>query len=295
MSSLSPLSPASPAAPGFPAVGSDPSAVPESVRTEVLFTVDTGETPVALVRRPGAGPDERSGRFEAREIEVRDGRPIADRLELDRHGFVLRDVETAVGDFADDEEVRRVYYPETTALVARETGASTVLAFDHTRRIDDTAAQERLGIRGPAQLMHNDFTAASCARRVRDLLPAREAERRLEGRFGSVNVWRPLRGPVRTSPLAICEYDSISDGDLIAAERRYEGRTGTIYHMAFNPAQRWYYFPRMTPDEAVLLKCYDSAPDAARWTGHGAFPDPNSPPGAAPRESIEVRTLVFWD
>lgn len=292
MSSLSSLSPA---APGFPAVAPDPSAVLEAVRTEVLFTVDTGEAPVALVRRPGAGPDERSGRFEAREIEVRDGRPIADRLELDRHGFVLRAVETAVADFADDAEVRRVYYPEMAALTARETGASTVLVFDHTRRIDDTAAQERLGIRGPAQLMHNDFTADSCARRVRDLLPAREAERRLEGRFGSVNVWRPLRGPVRTSPLAICEYDSISDGDLIAAERRYEGRTGTIYHMAFNPAQRWYYFPRMTPDEAVLLKCYDSAPDAARWTGHGAFPDPNSPPDAAPRESIEVRTLVFWD
>lgn len=272
----------------------DIDALP-AVKTRAMFTVNNGETPVALVKRPGDGPDDRTGAFESREIVVRDGRPIADRLELDRHGFVLRACATAVRDFADDEEVRRVWYPEVVALTRRETGASKVVVFDHTRRIDDTAAQEAMGVRGPAQLMHNDFTEASAARRVRDLLPRAEAEARLRGRFGSLNVWRPLRGPVRTSPLAICEYGSIADGDLIAAERRYEGRTGVIYHMAWNPAQRWYYFPGMTPDETVLLKCYDSSDSAARWTGHGAFPDPSSPPGAPPRESIEARTLMFWD
>lgn len=276
-----------------------PTAEPatlDMVRTEATFTVNTGQTPVARVHRPGDGPDDRSGTFETREIAVRDGRPLADRLELDRHGFTLRRVATAVRDFTDDDEVRRVYYPETVDLLARETGAAKVVVFDHTRRIDDAGAQKAQGVRGPARLMHNDFTADSAARRVRDLLPAAEAEERLAGRFGSINVWRPLRGPVRTSPLAICEYGSITDGDLIAAERRYpDGRTGTIYHMAWNPAQRWYYFPDMTPDETVLLKCYDSAEGVARWTGHGAFADPASPPDAAPRESIEVRTLLFWD
>lgn len=267
----------------------------DAVKTTVLFTVNDGETPVALVKPPGAGPDDRTGSFEPREIAVRDGRPVADRLELDRHGFALREAGTAVRDFTDDEEVRRVYYPEMEALIARETGASKVVVFDGTRRIDDAGAQEKMGIRGPARLMHNDFTAASAAQRVRDLLPPDEAEARLAKRFGSINVWRPLRGPVETSPLAICEYSSIADGDLIAAERRYADRVGVIYHMAWNPAQRWYYFPRMTPDEVVLLKCYDSAAETARWTGHGAFPDPGTPPGAAPRESIEVRTLVFWD
>ncbi len=266
----------------------------DAVKTEVMFTVDTGAMPVALVHRPGMGPDDRSGAFESRRIAVRNGRPVADRLTLDGHGFALRDVGTAVRDFTDDEEVRRVYYPEMERLIERETGASKVVVFDHTRRIDDTGEQKKMGVRGPAQLMHNDFTAASAAQRVRDLLPPAEAEARLGKRFGSINVWRPLHGPVQTSPLAICEYGSIADGDLIAAERRYEGRVGVIYHMAWNPAQRWYYFPDITPDEVVLLKCYDSSDSAARWTGHGAFPDPNSPPDAAPRESIEVRTLLFW-
>ena len=45
----------------------------------------------------------------------------------------------------------------------------------------------------------------------------------------------------------------------------------------------------------ILLKCYDSKEDGrARFTAHSAFEDPTSAPDAAPRESIEVRALVFW-
>ena len=53
--------------------------------------------------------------------------------------------------------------------------------------------------------------------------------------------------------------------------------------------------PQLEPDEAILLKCYDSKDDGrARFTAHTAFTDPTSPPEAAPRESIEVRALVFF-
>jgi hypothetical protein len=52
---------------------------------------------------------------------------------------------------------------------------------------------------------------------------------------------------------------------------------------------------KLERNEAVLLKCYDSKDDGrARFTAHTSFDDPNSPPKAAPRESIEVRALVFW-
>src|SRR3546814_8276607 len=58
------------------------------------------------------------------------------------------------------------------------------------------------------------------------------------------------------------------------------------YVLSFNPAQRWYYFPRLTPDEAILIKGYDSAEDGvARFTAHGAFDDPASPSDAPERES----------
>ena len=48
------------------------------------------------------------------------------------------------------------------------------------------------------------------------------------------------------------------------------------------------------PGEALLIKCYDSKTDGrARFVAHTAFDDPTTPPNAPPRESIELRTLVF--
>jgi hypothetical protein len=50
----------------------------------------------------------------------------------------------------------------------------------------------------------------------------------------------------------------------------------------------------MRTDEVVLIKCYASAEDGtARFTAHSAFDDPTAPTDALPRESIELRTLVF--
>ena len=268
----------------------------ESVTAPVQFTVDTGETPVSLASETGAGPDRRTGTFEDRDIVIHDGRPIADRLDLDREGFVLMTYGTAVKDFYDDEEVVSVYYPEMERLIKETTGAARVVVFDHTIRVDDSATRNERMVRAPVRNMHNDLTVASAAQRVRDLLPANEAEELLTKRYGSINVWRPIRGPVETAPLAICEYGAIADGDLIAAERRYPDRIGGVYNLAYNPDQRWYYFPRMQRDEVVLLKCFDSLADGtARWTAHGSFQEPATPVDAAPRESIEIRTLYFFD
>jgi hypothetical protein len=131
---------------------------------------------------------------------------------------------------------------------------------------------------------------------VRDLLPAGEAEALLRGRFSVINVWRPIRGPVLDSPLALCDATSMAPEDFVATDLKYPNRTGEIYSVTFNPRHRWFYFPRMAVDEVVLIKCYDSAGDGrARFTAHGAFDDPTTPPDAAPRESIEARTLAFFD
>lgn len=269
---------------------------PAAVRAPLQFAVKTGETPVALVQSPGTGPDRTSGTFEWHDVDILDGRPIAGSLDLDRQGFLLRTEPTAVKDFYDEAEVRNVYYPEMEALVKRLTGAAKVVVFDHTIRVDDPEAQAARQTRAPVKNVHNDFTANSAPQRVRDLLGPEEAAQRLGRRYGSINVWRPIRGPVETAPLVICGQDSLDDADLIAAERRYQDRIGGVYQVAYNPAQRWYYFPRMTRDEVVILKCFDSLNDGtARWTAHGSFKDPTSPPGAAPRESIEIRTMYFFD
>ena len=254
---------------------------PDSVTASLLFSATTDETPVALVGERGLGPDKHSWTTAEHDVVIEDARAMAEQLDLDQQGFALKCHPTAVRDFYDDDEVCRVYYPEMEAFVRSVTGAGKVIVFDHTLRIDDEDEQARLKVRAPVKGVHNDFTT----------------EARLKKRFGSINVWRPIRGPVETKPLVICEYRSIDDQDLVAAERHYpDGRIGGIYYLVHNPKQRWYYFPRMERDEVVLLKCFDSLTDGtARWTAHGSFDDPNSPTNATPRESIEIRTLLFFD
>lgn len=156
------------------------------------------------------------------------------------------------------------------------------------------AAVEGSSIKIPAKRVHNDYTAWSAPQRVRDLMGA-EAEELLKHRFAIINLWRPIRGPLLESPLTLCDAESISEEDLVAGDLKYPDRTGETYSVTYNPNQRYYYFPKMQAEEVVLIRCYDSARQgAARFSAHTGFDDPTSPPDAPPRESIEVRTLVFF-
>jgi hypothetical protein len=227
---------------------------------------------------------------------IRDLRPHADALSLERAGFELRRHETAVRDLYDDAAIEHVYYPEIEAMLRAVTGASRVVVFDATRRSDAGAgAKNRDGLRGPASRVHVDYTEKSGPQRVKDLLGEPEAARLAasDARIIQINVWRPIRGPVQRSPLALADAKSVALKDLIATDQVFPDRVGEIYHLAHHLAQRWYYAPLMTPDEVLLIKGFDSLTDGrARFTPHGAFDLPDTPAAAPPRESIEVRTLV---
>ena len=277
-----------------------PAPAPEPGLDHVLapltFLVDTGQRPAAYRPTNGNGEWRRTGEYVPVEVPIHDGRPLARDLSLDREGFVLTRHDTSVADFFDPEEVRAVYYPEVERLVKAATGASRVLVFDHNVRIDDVTARTDKGVSGPARNVHNDYTAKSGPQRVRDLLEPEEAEALLKGRVANINVWRPIVGPVQTAPLALGDARTIAPRDLVELDLIYPDRTGEIYNVVHNPAQRWFYFPAMQTDEAILIKGYDSAEDGrARFSPHTAFDDPTSPPDAAPRQSIEARTLVFFD
>ena len=77
-----------------------------------------------------------------------------------------------------------------------------------------------------------------------------EAEELLKHRFAIINLWRPIRGPVLESPLTLCDAQSLSEEDLVASDLKYPDRTGETYSITYNPNQRYYYFPKMQPDEA---------------------------------------------
>jgi len=213
---------------------------------------------------------------------------------LDQHGFVLTHQASQVTNFYDEHEVREVYYPEVERLLKEATGAVKVVIFDHVVRCAPKARQGEHGVREPARIVHNDYSLQSAPRRVRDHVPA-EAEELLQHRFAEINVWRAIRGPIQESPLALCDARSIAPQDVVASDLVYPDRVGETYAFTYNPEHRWYYFPQLEPSEVILLKCYDSKDDGrARFTAHTAFADPTSPPDAAPRESIEVRALVFF-
>jgi len=265
----------------------------QGVVAPINFIEPMPEKPYSYNYEPPPGVPPRNTREETHRIKVFDARPVNDRLSLDREGFVLMRRPTAATNLYDDAEVTRVYYPECERIIREATGAKRVVAFDHIARNAALAAKGNL-IKLPAGRVHNDYTAWSAPQRVRDLM-GEEAEELLKHRFAEINLWRPIRGPLLRSPLALCDAQTLAQENLVASELRYPDRTGETYAVTFNPAQRWYYFPKMQADEFVLIRCFDSARSgAARFSAHGAFEDPDSPPDAPPRQSIEVRTLVFF-
>jgi len=269
--------------------------VPSVVQAPLNYLVKADDKSVVYTATPGGAASGRSGTFEWQTVSIADGRPVVDRLSLDGAGFELRPHDTAVSSFYDDQEVRTIYYLEVEQLVKAATGASRVVIFDHTVRIEDAAQRDEKAVRAPVRVVHNDYTVRSGRQRVRDLLDADDAKTFLHHRFAVVNVWRSIGAPVETTPLAIADAQSIAPADFVATDLVYPDRTGEIYQVAYSPNHRWFYFPKMRRDEALLLKCYDSATDGrARFTAHTAFDDPTAPDDAPPRESIEVRTLISY-
>jgi hypothetical protein len=266
----------------------------ESVEASLNYLAEMDEKPYSYNYSPPPGVALTNRRVAPHLVPVRNARVIADRLSLDREGFALVHHESAVTNFYDNGEVLAVYYPECESILKKATGATRVVLFDHIVRNPVRSEAGEKGIKRPATSVHNDYTLQSARQRLRDLLPD-EAEALLKTRFAIINVWRPIRGPLRDSPLAVCDAQTLRDDDFVASDLLYPDRQGETYAVRFNPDHRWYYIPEMRPDEALLLKCYDSAEDGrARFTAHTAFADPTTPPDAPPRESIETRALVFF-
>lgn len=251
---------------------------------------------------PASGRTPESPPKEYHDTRIHDCRPIAADLSLDDDGFVLRTRPSAVHDFYDEELVRRDYLPEVERALRDETGALAVFAFDHNVRSAMGAAEGRPGVRAPVDMAHNDYTEESGPRRVREILEARERLELAGHRAALINVWRPIRGPVQDIPLAICEAASTSPADFVDTDIEHYGEedlsrprhVGKIFSARWNPFHRWFYVSNMQADEILIFRCWASKGAGARYTAHTGFVNPQAPPNALPRESIEVRTVVIY-
>ena len=263
----------------------------DNVIGQVSYIVKDAAKPAIEIGEAGDNPL-RSAEYLSRPVPIFNARDLDQTPSLNEEGFALLSHPTAVRDFSDYAEVESRYYDEIVELVKAQTGATRVIPFDHTTRID----APRPGVRGPSSHVHNDYTPKSVAQRVGDLLGEAEASRALDGRVAQINIWRPLENPVRTSPLALIDARSIAPEDLVETDLIYRDRVGEIYSIAYNPAHRWLHFPEMTPEEVLLIKGYDSLDDGtARFSPHTAFELPRAAGSLPPRKSIEIRTMAFFE
>ncbi len=254
------------------------------VEALVSYITPSERKPFTYEFDPPAGVPRRSASYRDYPVRIRNARDLKHAPTLDEQGFALRQHATRVADFYDEAEVRNIYYAEVRQLVKDATGANTVVVFDHTVRGTSEAVTR----------VHNDYTVQSALKRVRDVVPAEDAERLLRYRIVEVNVWRPIRGPLQTMPLGVLDARSLGPGDLVACDLIYRDRVGEIYYAAHRPEHEWYYFPDMRREEALLLKCFDTDASVTQFGAHAAFQHPGTPANAPPRESIEVRTFAFF-
>ena len=266
------------------------------VRSTLHYSVDNGIPPDYYFYEPDEAVKQNPPGTDSHEVSITDAWPIADKLALDREGFALRPFPAKFTDFDNDDAVKAVFYPQIIEYVKLNTGAKRVEVFDHTirKRLPADLSAQTTVQRPAVLLVHSDYTVDSGPQRVRDIVPD-DAEALLKGRVAFYNVWKPLYARVEELPLAMCDATTHDPADMLRMDLKYRERTGEIYVMRYSPKHRWYYFPLLLPDQALMLKTYDSETDGrARFMGHTAFEDPTTPPNAPKRESIEVRTMAFF-
>ena len=267
----------------------------ESIKAPIGYLVNTGKLPVFYQSNVAGERTNFEGEREFHSMTVRNARLLSHDFTLDHEGFAFVAHETAVTDFQDDDQLVSIYNAEAEALVCAHMGASRALVFDHTRRSSSQALREAHNARDPANAAHTDYTDWSARKRVEDVM-GDEAETLLSKRFAIVNVWRSRAGAIEEWPLALCSWDSVDDVHLHTVERRAYNRVGQTRHASYDAQNKWYYFPCMTPGEAILIKNYDTAKDGrARYALHTSFDDPTAPADAVPRESLETRVFAFFD
>jgi len=267
-----------------------------TITAPLKFMIPMREKPQIFMSVNQAEANKRTGEFHMVDLEIADARGLDEEPQLDREGFELVVCPTAVTDFYDENQITSVYYKECIALLKLRTGAADVHIFDHTLRVQDESLRQKYGTRLPVPVVHNDYTEKSAPQRVKDLLDPEKAEKFLSGRYAMINVWRSFGKSAELYPLAAADGRTVPEKDFIAVDIVYQDRTGEIYQNAHSDAQRWFYFSNMKPEEAMLLKCFDTSRDGrTRFTAHTGFENPNAPDGTPPRESIEVRTLLRFD
>jgi hypothetical protein len=244
---------------------------------------------------------------ETTEVVVMNAREHAD-LGLHTSGFELLRAPSAAIDFYDCDQVMGTYYQECRTIAQRLTGAHTTFTFDHIIREPGLqysgggtdGSQRKSGVeRGGGYIgsVHMDYTDNTTWDRYLALHGERVPER--ASRVYALNFWRPLSPSVDDNPLAVCDARTVQPEDLQETVVYGYGAENYSWHdigietfsVSASDHQRWYYYPRMTPDDVLVIKSFDSQGVVGKTCPHASFAHPD--PEGEPRRSIELRVLCF--
>lgn len=247
------------------------------------------------------------------DVEVIDGR-AADLPGWEVCGFELRRHSSAVRDWDDEDELARVHHGEMAALAQQLTGCDHALVIGHIKR-NPEKAREHSDL-APITFVHSDFADSyGDVLRNRYRNPEDELRASLEAagitpddvagarRLLVLQFWRNLGPEKMDLPLAFCDARTTPAGRVQGFPvANYAGSgidfdaMGVMAPTDDDP-QRWYGFDRMTRDEVVTFRTYDTdriGTGEPYWTPHSAYRDPEVELGRPARSGIELRATCLF-
>jgi hypothetical protein len=238
----------------------------------------------------------------AKRVTIEDARARRDAFTLDAQGFQLVSWPTRVRNYRDPEERARAYVPEVDAMLKEITGASKVVTSGAGFiRISDRVGERPKDTFGTGNFVHADYSKNAGEFWLRRAIDnEEEAQARLKKRWSIFNVWKIVSEPPQDVPLAMCDARSVAPRDVVHTDfttsdpesGRFSFENATY---RYNENHRWYYFSGMNRDEFLVFRGFDSDPARAEAAPHTAFINPSCPGDAPPRESVEIRSVVFYD
>jgi len=269
-----------------------------SIRVSLKYLASSESNANYVVKPNSQEGTEHHGEFSNFTVNIENARNHDGDFNLDKEGFCLVKQSSEVNNFYDDDELESIYNQEVVNLIQQNTGAKRVQIFDHTRRSSSGDIRSTRKVREPASIIHNDYSATSGLKRLQDFYNDQPEvfDQLVKKRFSIVNVWRSISGTVRQFPLGLCDAQSVDKCDLVDVNRQSKERQGQLQLPVYNQNHKWFYYPLMGIDEALLIKTFDTALDGrTRFTLHTAFEDPTADSEAPARESLETRCFVFYD
>ncbi|KAL1616796.1 hypothetical protein SLS54_008188 [Diplodia seriata] len=197
------------------------------------------EKPYSLRYTPPEGSSRANIKLELHEIRVRDVRPVKDKLSFETDGCAIVDLGSRMKyeDWDDDSQVKAVYLREVADLLRRVLDTTVPWVLDMVRSLNPETAEEIL-----------------------------------KHRIQCVNVWKPLIGPVRDWPLAMCDPQSVNvDQDLEPCDLVYPDYVVENQQVYFSDAFEWAYLSDQQPNEAWIFLQSDTDPDGKPGMIFSAF------------------------